>query len=67
VGTEGGAAAVECPALARALLPEEVSAAVLQGLWARHLQQVPARAVITVPPHFGSTQRAATGTLSYML
>ena len=46
VAVEGGGAAVACPSLGRPLLPEEVSAAVLRGMWAAHLGGPPARADI---------------------
>eukprot|EP00854_Cymbomonas_tetramitiformis_P009292 gene9292-11008_t len=49
---------LECPALGRSLLPEEVSAEVLRGLWSRLPgTEPPAKAVITVPPHFEERHR----------
>lgn len=52
-----------CPALGRALDPEEVSAEVLRALVQRaqrHLDDDVTQAVITVPAHFTPQQRAAT-------
>eukprot|EP00238_Polyblepharides_amylifera_P000828 CAMPEP_0196571512 /NCGR_PEP_ID=MMETSP1081-20130531/1674_1 /TAXON_ID=36882 /ORGANISM="Pyramimonas amylifera, Strain CCMP720" /LENGTH=475 /DNA_ID=CAMNT_0041888491 /DNA_START=210 /DNA_END=1637 /DNA_ORIENTATION=- len=63
----GGGVVLTCAARARAgrvgsgiVLPEEVSARVLQGLWTETLGQAPERAVIAVPPHFSPAQRSAT-------
>lgn len=41
--TSGGAAALDCPSLGRQILPEEVSAMVLQGIFREHLGSTPAR------------------------